>query len=141
MITGEDLTNMGYYEAYDEGEMYKTPMKMVDEYKLVAKQKTNIPMSIKLVREEFDEWLVEVLNPNGNSEAELKELSDLVYVVYGYALAKGWDLDEAVTRVHENNMARMKQDDGTIKRREDGKIIKNPNTPKVDLKGLVKEPE
>lgn len=141
MLTEEDLTNMGYYEAYDEGEVYKTPMEMVAEYKLVAKQETNIPMSIKLVREEFDEWLVEVLNPNGNSEAELKELSDLVYVVYGYALAKGWDLDEAVTRVHENNMARMKQDDGTIKRREDGKIIKNPNTPKVDLKDLVKEPE
>jgi len=58
-------------------------------------------------------------------------------VIYGYALARGWDLDEAVTRVHENNMARMKQDDGTIKRREDGKIIKNPNTPKVNLKDLA----
>jgi hypothetical protein len=49
----------------------------------------------------------------------------------------GWDLNEAVTRVHENNMERMTQDDGTIKRREDGKIIKNPNTPKVQLGDLV----
>ena len=138
MLTEEDLTNMGYYEPYDEGELYKTPMEMVAEYKLVAKQETNIPMSIKLVREEFDEWLVEVLNPNGNSEAELKELSDLVYVIYGYALAKGWDLSEAITRVHENNMERMVHNDGSIYRREDGKIIKNPNTPKVDLKDLVK---
>ena len=137
MITYEDLTGLGYYEAYDEGDLYKTPLELVMEYKKAAKQNTNMAMSLKLIREEFDEWLIEVLNPNGSSEAELKELCDLVYVIYGYALARGWDLDEAVTRVHENNMARMKQDDGTIKRREDGKIIKNPNTPKVNLKDLA----
>lgn len=137
MITYEDLTGMGYYEAYDKGDLYKTPLELVMEYKKAAKQNTNMAMSLKLIREEFDEWLIEVLNPNGNSEAELKELCDLVYVIYGYALARGWDLDEAVTRVHENNMDRMKQDDGTIKRREDGKIIKNPNTPKVNLKDLA----
>lgn len=32
---------------------------------------------------------------------------------------------------------RMKQDDGTILRREDGKVIKNSNTPKVFLDDLV----
>ena len=137
MITYEDLTGMGYYEQEVEGDLYKTPLELVMEYKKAAKQTSNIAMSLKLIREEFDEWLIEVLNPNGHSEAELKELCDLVYVIYGYALAKGWDLDEAVTRVHENNMDRMKQDDGTIKRREDGKIIKNPNTPKVNLKDLA----
>lgn len=134
MITYEDLTDMGYY---DEGQDYPTPMDMVREFKETAKQPTNIEMSRKLIREEFDEWLIEVLNPNGNKSAELKELSDLVYVIYGYALNMGWDLNEAITRVHENNMERMTQDDGTIKRREDGKIIKNPNTPKVQLGDLV----
>jgi len=134
MITYEDLTDMGYY---DKGQSYSTPMDMVREFKETAKQPTNIEMSRKLIREEFDEWLIEVLNPNGNKSAELKELCDLVYVVYGYALNMGWDLNEAVTRVHENNMERMTQDDGTIKRREDGKIIKNPNTPKVQLGDLV----
>ena len=137
MITYEDLTGMGYYEQEVEGDLYKTPLELVMEYKKAAKQTSNIAMSLKLIREEFDEWLIEVLNPNGHSEAELKELCDLVYVIYGYSLAKGWDLDEAVTRVHKNNMDRMKQDDGTIKRREDGKIIKNPNTPKVNLKDLA----
>jgi len=134
MITYEDLTDMGYY---DEGEDYPTPMEMVREFKKKAQQTSNIEMSLRLIREEFDEWLIEVLNPNGSNALELKELSDLVYVIYGYALARGWDLDEALTRVHENNMARMVQDDGTIKRREDGKIIKNPNTPKVQLGDLV----
>jgi len=34
-------------------------------------------------------------------------------------------------------MGRMFQDDGTIKRREDGKVIKNPLYPKVDLGDLA----
>ena len=70
-------------------------------------------------------------------DKELKELADLVYVIYGYANARGFDLDEAVRRVHENNMGRMYQDDGTIWRRDDGKIIKNKNYPKVSLDDLV----
>ena len=49
----------------------------------------------------------------------------------------GWDLSEALHRVHENNLARVIQDDGTIKRREDGKIIKNPNAPKINLEDLL----
>jgi len=110
---------------------------MVQIFKKTANQQTNTEMSRKLIREEFDEWLIEVLNPNGNNVAELKELCDLVYVIYGYALNRNWDLDEALTRVHENNMGRMFQDDGTIKRREDGKVIKNPLYPKVDLGDLA----
>ena len=134
MITAQDLEDLGYY---DEGQSYKTPMGMVQEFKSAANQQTNIEMSRKLIREEFDEWLIEVLNPNGSNPAELKELCDLVYVIYGYALNRNWDLDEALTRVHENNMGRMFQDDGTIKRREDGKVIKNPLYPKVDLGDLA----
>ena len=57
--------------------------------------------------------------------------------LYGYANTRGWDLDEAVRRVHDNNMGRMYQPDGTIKRREDGKIIKNKDYPKVKLEDLV----
>jgi len=68
---------------------------------------------------------------------ELKELSDLVYVIYGYAQSRGWDLNEAVFRVHSNNMNRMFQDDGTLKRNDAGKIIRNPNTPSVDLEGCL----
>ena len=137
MITAQDLEDLGYFEAYDVGEKYSTPMDMVQEFKFTANQQTNIEMSRKLIREEFDEWLIEVLNPNGSNVAELKELCDLIYVIYGYALNRNWDLDEALTRVHENNMGRMFQDDGTIKRREDGKVIKNPLYPKVDLGDLA----
>jgi hypothetical protein len=49
----------------------------------------------------------------------------------------GYDLTEAIERVHANNLARMRQDNGSIKRREDGKIIKNSNTPPVYLEDLA----
>jgi len=60
-----------------------------------------------------------------------------VYVLYGYALAMGYDLDTAVERVHENNVGRCVQPDGTVKRREDGKILKNKDFPRVDLSDLL----
>ena len=107
---------------------------MVSEYNTTAKHKPNSFTSLKLVDEEWDEF-----NDAWNSSEKevLKELADLVYVLYGLAIAMGWNLDEAVRRVHENNMGRMYQDDGTIKRREDGKIMKNPNYPAVNLEDLV----
>jgi len=112
---------------------YPTPMEMVKYYYKAAGITPNVTTAQHLVVEEYDEWLVESLG----TEGELKELTDLVYVIYGYALAQGYDLDEALCRVHSNNIGRMTQPDGTIKRREDGKIIKNPDYPKVDLSDLV----
>ena len=86
----------------------------------------------------------------------LKEICDLAYVIAGSDVEWGDDghahrisqielicsvlgmnFTEAFRRVHQNNMGRMYQDDGTIERRDDGKIIKNPNYPKVDLSDLV----
>ena len=111
---------------------------MVKTYAEVAGQKPSSGLMRLLIEEEFGEWLDSYLGVWDFTPAEeLKELADLVYVIYGYANVMGFDLDEAVRRVHINNMERMTQDDGTILKREDGKIIKNPNTPKVDLEDLV----
>ncbi len=112
----------------------KTPLQMVREYQETTQQ--NAPPSLydKLIAEEYSEWVLSADEPKEN---QLKELADMVYVIYGYANAIGWDLDEALLRVHENNMGRMLQPDGTIKRREDGKIVKNPDYPPVELKDLV----
>lgn len=108
---------------------------MVKEFADTMGQEPNPELSAILVDEEFDEW-VEALCFEG-AEAELKELSDLVYVIYGYANACGWDLDEAVRRVHQNNIGRCVQPDGSILRNEMGKILKNKDFPKVELGDLV----
>jgi len=113
---------------------YPTPLEMVKQYKKVTGQEADPKLYEQLLEEEYQEWLDSDLE---GAQAELKELADLVYVIYGYANACGWDLDEALYRVHSNNLGRMYQPDGSIKRREDGKIIRNPDYPKVDLSDLV----
>lgn len=55
----------------------------------------------------------------------LKELADLAYVIYGTAEAFGWDLDEAVRRIHESNMSKLGADGKPIYR-ADGKVLKGP---------------
>lgn len=134
MITEHDLEAFGYW-SYETQEPQKTPTEMVKEYAKTTGQKPDPYLYQTLVHEEFAEWGEEA--ECGYAVEELKELADLVYVIYGYANAMGYDLDEAVRRVHNNNMRRMYQPDGTIKRRADGKIEKNKDYPKVDLSDLV----
>jgi len=123
---------MSHLDYYDNAKN-KTVMDMVVEFSTVTNQHPNPTLYEKLIAEEYDEWSKEVLDAHN----ELKELSDLVYVCYGYANAMGWDLDEAIRRVHANNVGRCLQPDGTVKRRDDGKILKNPDYPKVELSDLV----
>ena len=152
MLNKNNLEAFGYYDSYwreelDEKGQPSVPQ-MVEEYQKVAGQEPDPALYAELVEEEYGEWYdetqgyIDFQHENGIDSAysptdELKELSDLVYVIYGYAKARGWNLEEAVRRIHQNNMQRMFQDDGTIKRREDGKIVKNPDTPKVRLDDLV----
>ena len=66
----------------------------------------------------------------------LKELADLVYVCYQYAANMGWDLDEALHRVHESNMSKLDEDGKPIYR-DDGKVLKGPNYAPPNLDDLV----
>ena len=116
-----------------EGEYSRSPSDMVKEFMSVTGQTPDPDLQLKLMSEEF----VEVMVADEDSVEELKELADLTYVIYGYAEARGYDLTEALVRVHQNNVGRCIQPDGTVHRREDGKIIKNPDYPPVKLSDLL----
>ena len=93
-----------------------------------------------LIVEELKEFLdaegmLNRSNPQFPQEC-LKELADLVYVCYQYAANLGWDLDEAMHRVHESNMSKL-GDDGKPILREDGKVLKGPNYQPPDLSDLI----
>lgn len=135
MITADDVEAMGYAYYSPEEPVDKDPMKMVRSFAKIMQQIPNPALYASLIQEEFEEWKAEFLH--NTKETQLKEMADIVYVLYGYANAKGWDLTEAVLRVHENNIGRCIQPDGSIKRRADGKVMKNPDYPKVDLGDLV----
>lgn len=141
---------------------------MVKHYYKTAGITPEPKLAQDLISEEFGEFMDSVVYDEPPQD-QLKELSDLVYVIYGYAQSRGWDLDEAISRVHNNNLARMFQDEscgecsGTglsriglvegmssycvacsgdgghkyLLRNEAGKIVKNPNTPKVMLEDLT----
>jgi len=137
------------YEYFDEGSaalrdpntyLGKTPLDMVRHFSRTYQQSMGHPWSkgslkdclrTVLIKEEY----AEVLEATEADEI-LKELADLVYVVYGFAATFGWDLDEAVRRVHASNMSKL-GDDGQPIYREDGKVLKGPNYEPPNLEDLV----
>tara|TARA_R100001369_G_scaffold84637_1_gene117622 strand:+ start:115 stop:573 length:459 start_codon:yes stop_codon:yes gene_type:complete len=102
------------------------------------------PTSLKLedlrwgmIQEEYAEAFDESCNRT-HEEQMLKELADLVYVTFGYSATYGWDLDEAVRRVHRSNMSKLGIDGKPLKNPM-GKVLKGPNYQKCDLSDLVGE--
>ena len=88
-------------------------------------------MRFKLIIEELHEF-----TDATDKENLLKEMADLLYVIYGYAATYGLPIDEAFKRVHESNMSKL-GDDGKPLYREDGKVLKGPNYKPADLGDLV----
>ena len=93
-----------------------------------------------LITEEFKEFLEAegqlYLTSSYVRQHCLKELADLVYVCYQYASNMGWDLDEAMFRVHESNMSKL-DEYGKPVLREDGKVLKGPMYQPPNLEDLV----
>jgi predicted HAD superfamily Cof-like phosphohydrolase len=84
------------------------------------------------VHEAFEE-LYAVIWKNNNLEAfykaqenMMKELADLIYVCYGFAVVFGWDLSEVFRRVHASNMTKLGEN-GEPDKDKFGKCIKGPN--------------
>ena len=92
-------------------------------------------MQRNLIAEEFEEFLEATDDEPESEENQLKELSDLVYVCFQYAAARGWELDEALDRVYQSNMSKLV--DGKPLRREDGKVLKGPNYKPPYLEDLL----
>tara|TARA_S200002703_G_scaffold151059_1_gene149996 strand:- start:482 stop:913 length:432 start_codon:yes stop_codon:yes gene_type:complete len=132
------MTTPGYEYYYEDNELIrdpntylnKTPLEMVTQFARTYKQSVNLPwvkdtrhdlLRLMLVKEEYAELISAT-----DEENLIKELADLVYVTYGYAATFGWNLDEAVRRVHASNMSKLDEEGEPIFR-EDGKVLKGPN--------------
>ncbi len=135
----------------DTAFMLETPLTMVREFSkamgqpldlkhppidgtYVEAQHEAVKLRKRLIMEEYNEVLDAI--DKEPDENVLKELADLVYVTYGYAATFGWDLDEAVRRVHTSNMSKL-GDDGKPIYRADGKVLKSDNYQKPNLEDLV----
>lgn len=102
-------------------------------------------MRMSLIREEFAELMGAVYGPAARSLVEeatekavdgddhtrdlietADALADLVYVIYGMAIESGIDLDAVLAEVQASNLSKL-MPDGSVKLREDGKVLKGPN--------------
>ena len=102
-------------------------------------------MRMSLIAEEFAELMGAVYGPRARAiiEAATDEavatdegerdvieaadaLADLVYVVYGMAIESGMNLDSVLAEVQASNLSKL-MPDGSVKLREDGKVLKGPN--------------
>ena len=142
-----NLNQVGFEFYEQENPLYdsntylgKTPMQMLmqfhttmghpiaDEY---VQNSEADRLRMKLLSEEFDE-----VCSSETEENLLKELADILYVTYGYAVTFGWNLDEAFRRVHASNMSKVDENGFPIVR-SDGKIMKGENYREPDLSDLV----
>lgn len=102
-------------------------------------------MQTGLIKEEASELLNAAdelfADPENEKRREelVKEMCDLVFVVYQLAATYNIDLDEAMSRVFESNMSKL-DDDGKAIYREDGKILKGPNYVEPDFTDLYPVP-
>jgi predicted HAD superfamily Cof-like phosphohydrolase len=89
-----------------------------------------IDLQFDLIKEEYEE-----LTCSCDEAETLKEMADLVYVLYQLAAAKAWNLDAALYRVHKSNLSKLVN--GKPLRREDGKVLKGPNYKPPYLDDLI----
>lgn len=82
-------------------------------------------LRLDLIDEEVYELQDAVINDQ-DIVAVADALTDILYVVYGAAVAYGIDIDACFREVHRSNMSKLGADGKPIYR-EDGKVLKGPN--------------
>lgn len=109
-----------------------------------------VALRYNLIAEETGEALEELKNyrvaglvdeyisgvPTADLRALAKELADVLYVVYGTADLFDIPLEAVFAEVHRSNMSKV-QPDGTVIRREDGKILKPDTYRAADVHGAM----
>ena len=100
-----------------------------------------LALQTRLIAEETEELCeatrilaFDLTNKRAREDA-LKELADVAYVAYQLAAACGWDLDEALNRVHASNMSKL--ENGAPVKDEQGKVLKGKNYQPPSLINLV----
>lgn len=125
----------------------KTNFEMVREFMngfgQETKTKPELPdtrtldLRVSLIEEEVGE-LVRAIYVDDDAPLShiAKELTDILYVVYGAGHAFGIDLDKCFAEVHKSNMTKFGPD-GKVIRNENGKIMKSQNYVEPDMEKIL----
>ena len=85
----------------------------------------------KLITEEFSEFMEAFIDDD--DVEQLDACADMIWVIIGYALSRGWDIEGAWNEVARSNFSKFDA--------ETGEPIKNPETGKIMKPDTFSEPE
>ena len=128
-----------FHEIYGQEVNAPWTYKLVDfRWKLILEESLEVLDAVfDLKRFSKDEGEGSIVSEDKEHRAALlKELADLLYVIYGAGVALGLDLDKAFDLVHQSNLSKLGADGKPIYR-EDGKVLKGPNYKQADVTALV----
>lgn len=139
---------------------YVTREEKTGEFADIMGQQNDGPISVdqlalrmRLIEEEFQELHIAVedvkwacLGVERKDDATqlqvlsnlIKELSDLQYVVSGFASTFGINLDVAFNRIHQSNLSKL-DENGKPVLRDDGKVMKGPNYREPNFEDAAKD--
>lgn len=118
------------YEVPDATSRYSAP----DE--TAAHMTTErLKLRLDLIAEEFQEELIPATDNRDIVEMS-DALGDIIYVAIGMALELGINLNSVFSEIHASNMTKLAED-GTVVRREDGKVLKGPNYVKPNIRAAL----
>lgn len=85
----------------------------------------------KLINEEFSEFMAAFID--SDDVEQLDACMDMIWVIVGYALSRGWDVEGAWNEVTRSNFSKFDA--------ETGLPIKNPQTGKIMKPSTFSEPQ
>jgi predicted HAD superfamily Cof-like phosphohydrolase len=86
----------------------------------------------RLIDEEYQELV------NSKTEVDAADaVIDLMVVLVGYGLSRGWPMQELWDEVFRSNMSKVDLATGKVKRREDGKILKPETYSPPDIRRVL----
>ena len=90
----------------------------------------------KLIKEEVEEfWEAEAAS---DDVEQLDACFDMIWVIVGYMKSRGWDCEASWDEGAKSNLSKIDSVTGSVRRREDGKILKPEGWKPPDFKKFVK---
>lgn len=89
----------------------------------------------KLITEEYSEFVDAFIDDD--DVEQLDACMDMIWVIIGYALSRGWDVEAAWNEVSRSNFSKFDTKGDPIKNAETGKIMKGPDYSPPDLKKII----
>lgn len=89
----------------------------------------------KLINEEYSEFVDAFIDED--DVEQLDACMDMIWVIIGYALSRGWDVEAAWNEVARSNFSKFDTEGNPIKNPDTGKIMKGPDFSPPDLRKII----